>query len=230
MKPHDRLARHDREIWRRETQDLKPLRGGRRRDAAGIERTATPGRPDPAQDEAWIEFTRDVAPLRSREAGERSGCVPGETTESDSATIPPTEYQHRSGPERRSAPGTYSLDRRTEDRLRRGRIEPESRLDLHGMRYVVAKQAVARFLEQKHIQGQRLVLVITGRGNPKLARSAGSDDIFSDPDRPEPGVLRRDFPRWIREGSLTNIVIRCQPAHASHGGPGAFYVYLKKRK
>ncbi len=98
------------------------------------------------------------------------------------------------------------------------------------MRYVVARQAVAQFLEQKHHQGQRLVLVITGRGNSKLGRSSGSDDAFPDLNRPEPGVLRRDFPRWIRESNLAKIVIRCQPAHANHGGPGAFYVYLKKRK
>ena len=234
MKPHERLGRSDREAWDRETRDLKPLRNaGRARRSAPENRseTGTPARrPDLEQDEAWIELTKEAVPL-----GKRSPA--GHPEHSHGAGID-SEYSHsRTAASARiplstgnATPGTYSLDRRTRDRLKRGRIEPEARLDLHGMRYVDAKRAVARFLEQRHRQGQRLVLVITGRGSARLVGAASTDPEYLDPERTESGVLRRDFPQWVREGSLAGIVIDCQQAHASHGGLGAFYVYLKKRR
>ena len=67
-------------------------------------------------------------------------------------------------------------------------------------------------------------------GSAKLVGATETDTGYSVPERPEFGVLRRDFPHWVREGNLAGIVIDCQQAHVSHGGRGAFYVYLKKRR
>ena len=234
MKPHERLGRSDRDAWDRETRDLKPLRNaGRARRSAQDNRSesgAPAKRPDLEQDEAWIEFTKEAVPLGKRSPAEHPEHPQGSGNDSgygDSRTGASARVPRSTG---NAAPGTYSLDRRTRDRLKRGRIEPEARLDLHGMRYVDAKRAVARFLEHRHNQGQRLVLVITGRGSAKLVGAASMDTEYLAPERSESGVLRRDFPQWVREGSLAGIVIDCQQAHASHGGHGAFYVYLKKRR
>ncbi len=236
MKPHDRLRRGDREAWDRETQGLRPLRHTGRSNSV-----APPGdapsdrnndRRELGQDEAWIEFTRDVVPLGKRSPVEQSGNIPsgegeGESEAGNSGPAVAMRPPQSSG---NAALGTYSLDRRTLDRLRRGRIEPEARLDLHGKRYVDAMRAVSNFLMQRHRLGNRLVLVITGRGGARLVGAARGDDPYAGLDKPEAGVLRRDFPRWIRDGDLANIVIHCQQAHACHGGNGAYYVYLRKRR
>ena len=234
MKPHERLRRSDREAWDRETRNLKPLRNaGRARRSAQDDRSnpVMPAkRSDLEQDEAWIEFTREAVPLEKRSPKEHPEILHDRDDAVDYSGSG-TEASARQARSTGSAtPGTYSLDRRTRDRLKRGRIEPEARLDLHGMRYVDAKRAVARFLEQRHRQGNRLVLVITGRGSAKLVGTTETDTGYSVPERPESGVLRRDFPHWVREGNLAGIVIDCQQAHVSHGGRGAFYVYLKKRR
>ena len=232
MKPHERLGRSDREAWDRETRGLKPLRNGdRKRRPAHDGHSGSPAkRQDLEQDEAWIEFTREAVPLGKRSPKEHPKLLDdgdGDPGFSGSGAEASARQQRATG---NAAPGTYSLDGRTRDRLKRGRIEPEARLDLHGLRYVDAKRAVTQFLEQRHRKGNRLLLVITGRGSAKLVGAAEIDTGYPAPERPESGVLRRDFPQWVREGSLAGIVIDCQQAHPNHGGNGAFYVYLKKRR
>jgi len=92
--------------------------------------------------------------------------------------------------------------------LRKGRLEPEAKLDLHGYRQEAAYRALQRFLMRAHGMGQRVVLVVTGKGGP----------------------LRDIFPRWLGEAEFQNIVSGISAAHARHGGDGAFYVALKKQK
>ena len=95
-----------------------------------------------------------------------------------------------------------------EMRLRRGRAEPEARLDLHGLREEGAYAALERFLMRAHAGDKHLVLVITGKG----------------------GVLRANLPRWLAEGGFRNVVAGLSEAHLRHGGGGAFYVALKRKK
>ncbi|HEX5281463.1 MAG TPA: Smr/MutS family protein [Micropepsaceae bacterium] len=96
----------------------------------------------------------------------------------------------------------------TEARLRRGRLEPEARIDLHGHSYDSAYRLLVAFLARSISEGKRLVLVITGKG----------------------GVLRNNLPLWLNGAELAGRVIGLREAHAKHGGAGAFYVALQKRR
>jgi DNA-nicking Smr family endonuclease len=115
-------------------------------------------------------------------------------------------------------PATPGLDRRTAERLRRGRTDPEARLDLHGRTLEAAHSELAAFIRRVHGQGMRVVLVITGKGRPQpegwFARGGGA--------------LRENVPRWLGLPPLAALVVGVYPAHARHGGGGAFYVYLKR--
>lgn len=122
------------------------------------------------------------------------------------------------------APAPSGLDRATETRLRKGKKEPDARLDLHGMTAQRAHAALNRFISQSRAMGHRLVLVITGKGGP---------DDFSGhaPFGGEgPGVLRRETPVWLSTPPLSQMVVNVSQAHPRHGGGGALYVYLKRRR
>jgi DNA-nicking Smr family endonuclease len=106
-------------------------------------------------------------------------------------------------------------------RMVRGKLTPESRIDLHGMTRAQAQPALTGFLLSAHARGLRLVLVITGKGRER------DDDSAPMPQRP--GALRHDLPHWVQSGPLRAIVLDLRPAHRSHGGGGAFYVYLRRR-
>ena len=121
-----------------------------------------------------------------------------------------------------AASGPSGINGATQDRLRRGLMEPDARIDLHGMTQVAAHRTLFTWLNNAHRQGHRLVLVVTGKGNPKNDENA--------PWMVSPhGVLKQMVPRWLNEPELAALVASVRPAHARHGGGGALYVYLRKR-
>ncbi len=121
-------------------------------------------------------------------------------------------------PARTPAPAAPQLDRRRFDKLRRGRLEPESRLDLHGLRADAAHAALNRFILSAHAGGLRLVLVITGKGR-------APDDAIA-PQRH--GILHHSVPHWLTAPPLAGRVLDVVSAHQRHGGGGAYYVYLRR--
>jgi len=89
--------------------------------------------------------------------------------------------------------------------LRRGKLEPDARFDLHGFTQDKAYGALLRFLSRAHEENFRLVLVITGKGQ----------------------ILRGQLPLWLGQKDLKPMISGVSEAHAGHGGAGAFYVALR---
>ena len=80
-----------------------------------------------------------------------------------------------------------------------------------------AHRALTRFIFDSRSIGLRCVLVVTGKGR-------GPDGGRGE------GVLRRDVPRWLRTHLFDDAVVNVFEAHPKHGGAGALYVYLKRRR
>lgn len=116
-----------------------------------------------------------------------------------------------------------SMDRKLHGKMMRGKLEPEARIDLHGMTVAQAHQALTGFILASQARGLRLVLVITGKG-----RTKGPDYAAPMPSRA--GVLKHEVPQWLRSGPAATLVLELREAHRSHGGSGAYYVYLRKRR
>ena len=119
----------------------------------------------------------------------------------------------------RVAAAPLRMDRKTHDRMRRGKKRPEARIDLHGMTLERAHPALSGFILSAHAVGKRLVLVITGKGK---ARDEGG------PIPVRHGVLRHQVPQWLAMAPLSQVILQVTPAHLRHGGAGAYYVYLKR--
>jgi DNA-nicking Smr family endonuclease len=119
------------------------------------------------------------------------------------------------------AQSPLQMDKKTFAAMKRGKTRPEGRLDLHGMTLDRAHPALMRFVLGAHMSGKRLVLVITGKGKAR-------DDGGPIPVRF--GVLRHQVPQWLAMPPLASVVLQVAPAHASHGGSGAYYVYLRRNR
>ncbi|WP_428513748.1 Smr/MutS family protein [Roseovarius sp.] len=113
------------------------------------------------------------------------------------------------------------MDKRTNTRLKRGKVEPEARIDLHGMTLARAQPALTGFILRAQAQGKRLVLVITGKG--KNTDTGG-------PIPTRNGVLRHAVPQWLGMAPLSGLVLQITQAHVRHGGGGAYYVYLRRNR
>ncbi len=103
------------------------------------------------------------------------------------------------------------IQNRVFDDLRRGYIEVESVLDLHGMRVVDARPAMERFLKQSLQKGHRCILVIHGKGQ-------GSKD--------QQPVLKQKTNQWLRQ---RDEVLAFSSAPRWNGGTGATTVLLSKK-
>ena len=179
--------------------------------------------------ELWAHVTRDVRKARGRRAVVAAKGKPVATPKTDAPAprakvVKPVEAATTISPKRAAAP--FGLDGATGERLRRGKIEPEATLDLHGLTQAQAHARLSQFVRRGHEMGNRCLLVITGKGSPagREERSAG----FVMPSRSKAGVLREMVPRWLEE--MRALVTGVQTAHQRHGGAGAFYVYLKRRR
>ena len=103
-----------------------------------------------------------------------------------------------------------NMDKRNFDRLKKGKMAVDGRIDLHGMT-----------LAEAHHAGKRLLLVITGKGK------AGRDDWVM-PARQ--GVLKHQVPQWLAMQPLAPLVLQVTQATRKHGGAGAYYVYLRRQR
>lgn len=115
------------------------------------------------------------------------------------------------------------MDRGLHKSMMRGKLEPDARIDLHGMTLAQAHQALLGFILSAHARGLRLVLVITGKGRKKAPDHAA-------PMPTRAGALKHEVPHWLRSAPLAPLVLELRESHRSHGGAGAYYVYLRKRR
>jgi len=109
-----------------------------------------------------------------------------------------------------TAPG---IDRKHLRRLRAGRVAIETRIDLHGLHSVDARETVRRALVEAAEAGRRCALVVHGRG-----RHSQGD-----------AVLKEALPVWLAEPPVGSLVMAFASATPADGGAGATYVLLRRR-
>lgn len=161
----------------------------------------------------WRHVVRDVrrlAPEPEPAPAEPVAPAPPPAVPSPPPAAPPAAVPAslRARPEPRPDPA--NLDRRTWQRLHRGKYPISARIDLHGLTQEAAHSALTAFLAVQQKRGARCVLVITGRG----ARSGG--------------VLRSMTPRWLAAPPNAARVLAHARASIAHGGEGALYVLLRR--
>ena len=171
----------------------------------------------------WQRMTQDVKPLKKKRPAPKTPVKKAPKKEKAPPVPGPVERIVFT-PGLKAADITRAeqpqLDKRTDNKLRKGHMRIDATLDLHGMTQARAHEALNNFIASAQKSGKRCVLVITGKGNSKR----GSEDWLES----KPGILKQKLPQWLGMAPLNRLVLRHYPAQAEHGGSGAFYVYLKR--
>ena len=191
-----RVRPEELDLWKQVTRDAEPLPDKLKAHPVAPVDPAAPT--PPAQ--------RKDAPLPAFDLGEKA------PLRTETHVFPKTTADRL-----HNAP--VHMDHKAYQKLKRGKIKPDSRIDLHGMTLDQAHPALNRFIMGSQAKGHRLVLVITGKG----ARQ--------DPYDPAPrrrGVLKQQVPMWLGMAPLASVVMQVREAHIKHGGAGAYYVYLRR--
>ena len=120
-------------------------------------------------DGLWQHVTRDVRPIKREQAqgvlGDKALRIYRPAPRVPDLILPNRRDRDAPKTGRATTPkSSQQVDRRTETRLRRGKIEVEARLDLHGYTLDRAHSALRAFVARAQQQGMRCVLVVTGPG------------------------------------------------------------------
>ncbi|HUS52702.1 MAG TPA: Smr/MutS family protein [Thermohalobaculum sp.] len=214
----------DRALWRHVTRDATPL------DPALRATGDAPPDPAPVKAGPRRALPQAAVPPPTKAAAARPAVSPPVAPSVAARSLRPTGSGRKPAigidlADRAVAPvgrTQAGLDGRLTERLRQGERAPDGRIDLHGMTAERAHRALDRYIGMALARGERLVLIITGKGGK--ARHA-DDAAFM---RADQGVLRQQAPNWLRNGPHAAHIVGIYQAHPRHGGAGAFYVYLKK--
>ena len=211
------------------------------------------GKIDKTDLDLWQAVVKDIVPIPEdlreksetieKSAGKKSVKISGQVGSPKSPVLPikpPPKSAPKSPPQPNPKPSpkkttkrpevivsapraltSPTMDRRNFNRLQKGQMPIDARLDLHGMTVEQAKLRLKSFLLNAHARGDRVILVITGKG-----LRSGFDEF----NRPNRGVIREGLPQWVKDKTLAPMIVQITPAHRQHGGDGAFYLYLRRKR
>lgn len=162
-----------------------------------------------AEAELWTIATADVRPARARPRKHVSP-TPAAEIVAPSSPSEPSVNGRPAAP--KPPPRPIDIDPRTFVKIKRGRIDVDAKLDLHGLRQAEAQRSLTAFLRRCQANGARIAIIVTGKG---LTRDEG-------------GVLRRVVPMWLEAPNLRDVVVGFGEAARHHGGEGALYVRIRR--
>lgn len=162
----------------------------------------------------WRRVTETVRPLDGRFVESlpplplQAGPVPR------AAALNPSHLETRPAG---AGPGE-TLDGGWDGRLRRGLVGPERTIDLHGHTLSSAHAALDLGLERAIADDVRTLLLVTGRP-PREGTTP-----------PRRGAIRAAIGDWLAASRHASRIAAIRNAHPRHGGAGALYVILRRRK
>lgn len=112
------------------------------------------------------------------------------------------------------------LDSSWERRIRSGTLSPEMSIDLHGHSLAAAHSRLNQALAAALARDVRVLLVVTGKP-PK------SDGPARHSRR---GAIRGEIGHWLETTAYADRIASVRLAHPRHGGEGALYVILRRKK
>jgi DNA-nicking Smr family endonuclease len=123
-------------------------------------------------------------------------------------------------PVRTERTSANTLDGTWDRKLGTGRATPDRTIDLHGHSQSSAHALLDHALGDAIRQGARLVLLITGRparDNPRTPPTGR-------------GVIRASVEDWLTAGPHAAHIAAIRAAHPRHGGHGALYLILRRKR
>ena len=117
-------------------------------------------------------------------------------------------------PSAKPGPGT-TLDGSWDKKLARGMVQPDRSLDLHGHNLATAWALLDRKLGEAVADGVRVLLLITGK--PPSDKSGR-------------GAIRAAVGDWLAASRHAGDIAAVRNAHPRHGGAGALYIVLRRRR
>jgi len=176
----------------------------------------------PDEKALWQKVVATVRPIHASE--ERGEPLPPESVGSEPPQPPRSAKLAKPRSARKPAvtaaaakPGT-TLDGSWDRRLSRGLVQPDLVVDLHGHTLGTAYAMLDSRLEQAVAMGARLLLLVTGKP-PTGERWPVKR-----------GAIGAAVGDWLAASRHAGDIAAVRGAHPRHGGAGALYIVLRRKR
>lgn len=163
----------------------------------------------------WDRVVASVTPLHPRTAAPPPPLAAPATARR--APAPPRAVPPAGKAVPAPVPGE-TLDGSWDRRLSRGLVQPDATVDLHGHNLATAYDLLDRRLEQGISDGARLILLITGKPPSEARKPSGR------------GAIRAAVGDWLGASRHAGAIAAVRGAHPRHGGSGALYIILRRKR
>ena len=109
--------------------------------------------------------------------------------------------------------------------LRKNFFKIDKKIDFHGKNLLDSEELFSNTIMGCYNNGLRCLLFVTGKGLFKVKNNyeSSSPKLYH-------GVIREAFVKWVKLKKFSKQILSFEKASLEHGGDGAFYVYLRKKK
>lgn len=176
----------------------------------------------PEETALWKKVAATVEPIAKRplplEPKAPPTVKPPKSTPRSSAVAAVPRAPAPLPPPRRTWAGS-TLDGHWDRRLRKGLVRPDMSIDLHGHSLSAAHVRLNQAIASGLARDARVLLVVTGKP-PKNAADGAS----------RRGVIRAEIGHWLETSPNADRIASVRVAHPRHGGDGALYLVLRRKK
>lgn len=175
----------------------------------------------------WARVTASVRPIEPRRlriaapatvpAADAEPSTQPRRAPSPSRPLPPAAAKVAAPSPR---PG-MTLDAGWDKKLRQGAVAPDRVIDLHGYTVAAAHDRLEQGLDEAVASGARLVLLIAGKPRPVVRGTTGPASR---------GAIRAKLLDWLEVSRHAGSIAAVRAAHQRHGGSGALYLVLLRRR
>ena len=174
---------------------------------------------NPEERALWEKVVASVKPLHRTSAAGPEASPPAPPA----APVPPAARRPSASPvkerkvQARPGPGV-TLDGGWDKKLSRGVVQPDATVDLHGHNLATAYDLLDRQLDRAIAHGARVLLLVTGKPPTDDRRPVGR------------GAIRAAVGDWLAASRHAGDIAAVRGAHPRHGGSGALYIVLRRRR
>lgn len=171
-------------------------------------------------------MTQSVLPLDGRRKAmpTEPAPLPGAALDATARTKPTGGQTPRPAPTplaKRSRSPSPVLDDNWERRIATGALIPEMTIDLHGHTLESAHKRLNQTLATAIARDVRVLLVVTGNPRPPSPVAHGQQAR---------GAIRAEIGDWLALDGHADAIASVRNAHPRHGGKGALYLILRRKK
>ena len=109
--------------------------------------------------------------------------------------------------------------------IKKGSFNIDKKIDFHGKTLLESEEIFSSVILECYNSGHRCLLFVTGKGLFKTKNPNNNDHpkLYH-------SVIRSAFINWAKSKKFSKYILSFEQASVEHGGDGAFYVYLRKKK